>query len=86
MGKLALALALIAFALALVPEGTYVAMGLAGFAGTMGVLAYRRRESPGWARLAGAGGLTIAMVALVLSGGRFALTWWAIDKVSALLA
>ncbi len=86
MGKLALALALVAFVAALVPEGTYLAMGLACFAGTMGILAYRRRDAAGWSRLAGAGGVTVALAAFVLSGGRFALTWWAIGKVASLLA
>lgn len=86
MGKLALALAILAFAASLVPAGTYLAMGTAAFAVTMGILAYRRREASGWSRLAGAGGVTVALAALVLSGGRFALTWWAIDKVSVLLA
>ncbi|MCP4448249.1 MAG: hypothetical protein GY811_23360 [Myxococcales bacterium] len=86
MGKLALALAVCVFALALVPAGTYWAMGGAGFAATLGVLAYRRRDTPGWSRLAGAGALTIALAALVLSGGRFAVTWWAVGRLSNLLA
>lgn len=86
MGKFALALAILAFAASLVPAGTYLAMGAGMFAATLGVLAYRRRDASGWSRLAGAGGITVALAAMVLSGGRFALTWWAIDKVSALLA
>lgn len=86
MGKLALLIATVAFALSLIPEGTYVAMGAAGFAATLGILAYRRKDAPGWSRLAGAGGLTVALIALLLSGGRFALTWWAVGRLSGLLA
>lgn len=79
-------MALVALAASLIPEGMYVAMGLAGFAATMGGLAYRRRDAEAWSRLAGAGGMTVALIALMLSGGRFALTWWAIDRLSGLLA
>ena len=86
MGKLALVLAFVAFVAALVPAGTYWAMGAAGFAATMGILAYRRQDAPGWSRLAGAGGAAVALVALVLSTGRFAVTWWALERLSGLLA
>jgi hypothetical protein len=86
MGRLALLLAFAAFAVALVPSGMFLGMGLAGFAATTGLLAYRRRDAAGWSRLAGAFGLTVALAALVLATGRFALTWWAVDRLTDMLA
>lgn len=86
MGRLALLLGLTAFVLALVPSGMFLGMGLAGFAATTGALAYRRRESQPWSRLAGAFGLTLALAALLLATGRFAVTWWAVGRLTDMLA
>jgi hypothetical protein len=86
MGRLALLLALAAFVAALVPSGMFLGMGLAGFAATAGLLAYRRRDARAWSRLAGAFALTVALVALLLATGRFALTWWAVGRLTDMLA
>jgi hypothetical protein len=75
-----------AFVAALVPSGMFVGMGLGGFAATLGALAYRRRDADGWSRLAGAFGLTVALVALLLAAGRFAMTWWAVGRLTEMLA
>ncbi len=85
VGKTALILACIAFVAALIPTGMFVAMGLAGFAATMGLLTFRQRDAAAWARLAGAGALTIAIIALLLATGRFALTWWALGRLADIL-
>ncbi len=86
MGRLALVLAFAAFVAALVPSGMYLGMGLGGFASVAGVLAYRRRDADPWSRLAGAFGFTVAAAALVLATGRFAMTWWAVDRLTDMLA
>ena len=86
MGRLALVLGFAAFVAALVPSGMFLGMGLGGFAATMGVVAYRRRTASGWSRLAGAFGLTVALIALVLATGRFAMTWWAVGRLTDMLA
>ena len=86
MGKLALLVAFAAFVAALVPSGRYLGMGLGGFATTAGVLAYRRRDASGWSRLAGAFGITLALAALLLATGRFAMTWWAVERLTQMLA
>lgn len=64
----------------------FFGMGLGGLAATVGVLAYRRRDANAWSRLAGALGLTVALVALVLATGRFAMTWWAVGRLTEMLA
>ncbi len=86
VGKIALVLAFVAFVAALIPTGMYVSMGLAGFAATMGLLTFRQKDAAAWSRLAGAGALTVALVALLLATGRFALTWWALGRLGDLLA
>jgi len=86
MGRLALILAFVAFVAALVPSGMFLGMGLGAFAATTGVLAYRRRDANGWSRLAGAFGLTVALLALILATGRFAMTWWAVGRLTEMLA
>ena len=85
MGRFALLLSLIALCAALIPGGMYLGMGLAGTAGTAGYLAYRRSPAPPWSRLAGAFGLSVALVALLLATGRFAMTWWAVDRLIVLV-
>ncbi len=86
MGRYALILGLTALVAALVPSGMYWGMGLGSFASVAGWLAYRRREDAGWTRLAGAMGMTLAIVALLLSSGRFALTYWAVGRLTEMLA
>ncbi len=86
MGKLALTLGFAAFVAALVPSGMFLGMGLGGVAATAGILAYRRRDASGWSRMAGAFALTVALAALVLATGRFALTWWAVGRLTKMLA
>lgn len=85
MGRLALVLSAVAFACSLVPSGMYLGMGLGGFAATMGALTYRRRDLDGWSRLAGAFAMTVALIALILASGRFALTWWAVGRLTEML-
>ncbi len=85
MGRLALILAFAAFVAALVPSGMFLGMGLGGFAAVTGALAYRRQSASGWSRLAGALGLTVALVALILATGRFAMTWWAVGRLTQML-
>ena len=85
MGRYALALSLLALACALVPGGMYWGMGLGGFAATCGWLGYRRRDDSGWVRLAGAMGMTVALFAVLLAGGRFVLTFWAVGRLTDML-
>ena len=86
MGRLALVLSIAALVAALVPSGMYLGMGLGGFSVIMGALTYRRRDLHGWSRLAGAFALTVALVALILACGRFAATWWAVGRLTEMLA
>lgn len=85
MARLALVLAFAALVAALIPSGMYLGAGLGGVASTAGYLAYRRPGSSPWSRLAGAMGLTVALFAVLLATGRFALTWWAVGKLTRLL-
>jgi hypothetical protein len=87
MGKSSLILGLFAVLAAIAPGlGMYLGMGLGGMAFATGLVAYRRRLGSGWTRLAGAAGMTVAVVALVLAGGRYGLTWWAVDRLQDMLA
>ena len=86
MGFLGLGIALMAIVSALLPmPGMFVGMGLAIFAVGLGTVGYRRRQDTGWARLAGAAAIAMATVALLISGTRYALTLWAIDRIDSLL-
>ena len=86
MGYLGLGIAMIAIVSALMPTpGMFIGMGLAILALGVGWVGYRRGSDPGWARLAGAGAITIAVLALLISGTRYALTLWAIDRLESLL-
>lgn len=65
--------------------GMFVAMGL-GIAGIgVGWIGLGRRGTPGARRLVGAGGLTIAAIALVLALVRYGLTLAAVDRIERLL-
>lgn len=61
-------------------------MGLGGFGITMGWLGYRRQVENGWTRLAGAGAITIGIIALGISITRYALTLAVIDRLLDMLA
>ena len=93
MGWLALVLGVAGLCAALLPApGMFVAMGL-GIAGIgVGWVGYHRRTSPpgrrrgpGAPRLAAAGAIAIAALALVLAGVRYGLTLAAIDRIERML-
>jgi hypothetical protein len=85
MGWLALALGAIGLSAALLPgSGMFVAIGC-GIAGIgVGWVGYRRR-GPGAPRLAGAGAIAVAALALILGGVRYGLTLAAVDRIEHLL-
>lgn len=75
MGWLALALATLAAILAVLPPpAVFVGMGAAVLAIAVGWLGYRRRAAPGSARLAGAGAITLGILALLITLARHAAT------------
>lgn len=74
MGWLALGISLCALVCAVLPgAAVFVALGLAVLAVGTGLLGYRRRGDAGAARLAGAGGLALGLMALVLAASRYGL-------------
>lgn len=78
----ALVIAFAAAVAAVLPNpGMFMGMGLGGFAVAMGWLGYRRREENGWTRLAGAGAITVGMIALLISLGRYGLTLAVINRL-----
>lgn len=81
MGRIALALATIALVVSVLPSGVFVGMGLAGMAACTGWLGYRRQAETGWMRLAGAGAMTLAAFALLISTGRFFVAYWAVGRL-----
>ena len=84
---MALVLALAGMVAAWLPgPGMYLAMSLGGMGTVTGWIAYRRQGAPGWGRLAGAGGMTLGMFALLLAGARYGLTWWAVERLTDMLA
>jgi len=86
MGWIALATAAIGVVCAVLPSpGMFFAMGLGIFAIAAGFLGYRRRGSPGSSRLAGAGGITLGMLALTLSVTKYGLTLAALRHIESLL-
>lgn len=86
MGYIGLAIAVVAVISALMPTpGMFIGMGLAILAIGIGAVGYRRRPATGWARLAGAGAITVAAIGLLISGGRYAMTLWAIDRLDSIL-
>lgn len=86
MGWIALICALAAVACAALPgPALYAAMGL-GIAGLgLGVAGYRRRRDPGPARLAGAGAMTLGVLALVLAAARYGLVLAAVRRLEGML-
>src|SRR5262249_13670166 len=82
MGLLALACAVAgSAAVALAGAGRYLAMGLGLYAVATGFAAYRRTGRAG-ARLLGAAGVAVGLVALVLGGAKVGLTLIAVDHVA----
>jgi hypothetical protein len=63
----------------------YLAMGLGLFAAAAGWVGYSRRQDPGPARLAGAGALTVGVIALTLAATRYGLTLAALDRIERML-
>lgn len=87
MSRLAFLMAPVAFFASISPGlGMYLGMAFGILACVAGFLAYRRHEAAPWSRLAGAFGLTVGLVALLLAGGRFGVTWWAVERLNSLLA
>ena len=87
MGRTSLGLATIAIVCTALPNpGMFVGLGLAVFACVAGWLAYRRRDDPSPARLAGAGGLFISVLALSLNGAKFGLTMAALSRLESLFS
>jgi len=86
MGWIALVLGTAALVAALLPApGMFVAMAL-GIAGIgVGWVGYRRRGEAGAPRLAGAGAIAVAGIALGLAILRYALTLAAVDRIERLL-
>lgn len=82
MSRLALALALGAVVVAILPSPShFVAIGLAiGAIGT-GAIGYARRTAPGFARIACAGAITVGSLGLVLGILRVILAIAAIDHI-----
>jgi hypothetical protein len=81
-----LALALAALVAGALPHpGMFVAIGLAIAAAGMGWLGWRRRGAPGAQRLTAAVGLGVAVIALALGGARYAITLFAVTKLTAIV-
>jgi hypothetical protein len=81
-----LALALAALVAGALPHpGMFVAIGLAIAAAGMGWLGWRRRGAPGAQRLTAAVGLGVAVIALALGAARYAITLFAVTKLTAIV-
>ncbi|MEZ4363212.1 MAG: hypothetical protein R3B48_23760 [Kofleriaceae bacterium] len=86
MARLAAALALLAMGLTLAPmPWLFVGLGVAILAITAGLTLYRRAGAPGAARLLGAGAVTVALFALLLSTARIAVSLAAAARLERLL-
>lgn len=86
LGWPALVLAAAGLVCACLPApGMYLAMGLGIFAAAAGWVGYRRRQDPGPARLAGAGAMTVAAIALLLAITRYGLTLAALNRLEGML-
>ena len=69
---------------ALPAPGLFIGLGLAIFSVATGVIAYQRRADPGGARLAGAAGIAIGSIAVVLCAARYAVIFAALRKLERL--
>jgi hypothetical protein len=86
MGWIALATAAIGVVCAVLPNpGMFFAMGLGIVAIVTGFLGYRSRPALGRTRLAGAGGITLGVLALILSFTKYGLTLAALRRIESLL-
>jgi hypothetical protein len=85
VGWLALAIAVAGLiSAALGGPGMYLAIGLGIAGGAAGWVGYRRAGDPGAARLAGAGAITVGILAVGLGGLRYGLTLAAVSRLEAL--
>lgn len=85
MALLSLALALAALVAGALPHpGMFVAIGLAIAAAGTGWIGWQRRGAPGAQRLTAAVGVGIALVALALGGARYAITLFAVSRLTGL--
>jgi len=81
-----LALALAALVAGALPHpGMFVAIGLAVAAAGTGWIGWQRRGAPGAQRLTAAVGVGIALVALALGGARYAVTLFAVSRLTGLV-
>lgn len=86
MGWFALVIALMAGVSAVLPyPGMFVGMGASVLAMGLGIVGYRRREARSSARLAGAGAITLAIIAFLMSVTRYALTLAALRRLESML-
>jgi len=87
VGPFALVLAVVAVTAAALPyPGVFVAMSAGIGAAGLGMVAWRRRGGPGPARLAGATGIGLAGLALLVAGARYAVTLAAVSRLTALVS
>jgi hypothetical protein len=86
MSRVALIVACAAVVAAALPSpGLYAAMGLGIAAIGTGLAGYRRRDTPGVARLGGAAAIAVGAVGLVLGTVRVAIALAAIDHLERLI-
>ncbi len=86
MGWLALISGLVAVICTALPGAAlYVAMALGVVGLGAGLIGYRRRGDPGAWRLAGAGGMFLGLVALLLAAARYGLILAAVQRIERLL-
>lgn len=87
MAFLSLALAVVALIAGALPHpGMFVGIGLAIAAGGTGWVGWRRRGAGGARRLTAAVGLGLAVIALALGGARYAVTLFAVARLTGLVA
>jgi hypothetical protein len=86
VSRLALCLAFGAMVAAGVPSpGLYLAIGLGIAAIGIGLIGFRRRDTPGAARLAGATAMAIGSLGAVLGGVRVAIVLAALGHIDRML-
>ena len=86
MGYLALATAVAGvLAVLLAGTGKYLAIGLGIFAIGAGIVGYRRDRAKAKARLSGAGGIALGLVAFFLGATKVGLTLMALERLERLL-
>ena len=86
MGYLSLVCALAgALVVAVDGMGKYLAVGLGLFAIAAGIAGYRRLQARPRRRLAGAAGVTLGTVAVLLGGAKVTLTLLALERMRSML-